>query len=221
MPRSVRSSLAADIGRWRCNHGDLCVRQFIADRRPQCFDTLLHVGDAQRGGTGKLYFDERGAARTPCAKTQQAFESGGDCHVPALGTNARIDDVNALSARIDTVAQWTVAAGSPFGGNNFADVGAILLYFTAGGVGRPGVTVLQNGNGVPANDYYFSDASPLQRISVDSTQTSTGVNGSALFVNAGSVANYSGTGAEPLGCTWPSKPGASITGVVLFIEIDC
>ena len=148
-----------------------------------------------------------------------------DLHPPSatfrsLGSNAKIDDVDVLSSRGDTVTQWTQSAGSPFGANSFADVGTILLYFRANGVARGGVTVVQNGNTVPANDYYFSDVSLLQRLNVDSAQMGTGLNGSALFVN-GPIGNYSGAGAEPLGCTWPTKVAASIAGVVLFVEIDC
>ena len=138
----------------------------------------------------------------------------------SLGSNVGIDDVNALATRKETVTQWTQSAGSPFGTSSFADVGVILLYFTAGGVSQGGVTVLQDGSTVPANDYYFSDASLLERLNVDSAQLSTGLNGSALLVN-GPIKNYSGIGAEPMGCTWPSKMAVSIPGVVAFVEIDC
>lgn len=138
----------------------------------------------------------------------------------SLATNVKVDDLDALTTRSDTVTQWTVSAGSPFGASTFADVGVILMYFTASDVPQAGVTVLQNGSTVPGNDYYFSDASLLQRLSVDSAQVNTGVNGSALFVN-GPLVSYSGIGGEPLGCTWPSRAAASIAGVVLFIEIAC
>lgn len=138
----------------------------------------------------------------------------------ALGTNVRLDDLDVPSARSDTATQWTVSAGSPFGASSFADVGATLFYFTADGLPRAGVTVVQNGSAVPANDYYFSDASPLLRLNIDSAQSSTGPDGSALFVN-GMFTNYSGTGAEPVGCTWPSTPAVTIPGVVVFVEIGC
>jgi hypothetical protein len=137
-----------------------------------------------------------------------------------LGANVKLDDLSALATRNDTATQWTVSAGSPFGASSFADVGVILLYFTAGGLPREGVTVVQNGSTVPANDYYFSDASPLLRLNIDSAQSSTGPDGSALFVN-GALTNYSGAGAEPLGCTWPSRPAATIPGVVVFVEVGC
>jgi hypothetical protein len=148
-----------------------------------------------------------------------------DLHSPSatfqsVGANAKFDDVDVLSSQGDTVTQWTQSAGSPFGANSFADVGAILLYFRAAGVARSGVTVVQNGNTVPANDYYFSDVSLLERLNIDSAQTTTGLNGSALFVN-GTFGTYTGAGAEPLGCTWPMRMAASIPGVVVFVEIDC
>ena len=138
----------------------------------------------------------------------------------ALGPNVKVDDLNVLATLNETATQWTASAGSPFGASSFADVGVTLFYFTAAGVPRAGVTVVQNGSTVPANDYYFSDASPLLRLNIDSAQSSTGPDGSALFVN-GALTNYSGTGAEPLGCTWPSAPAVSIPGVVVYVEIGC
>jgi hypothetical protein len=173
------------------------------------------VADVTPPGTGFAAIvtdDADPAAENNLRATAATFQS--------LGSNVRIDDVDALVTLNDTVTQWTASAGSPFGASSFADVGAMLLYFTAGGVARAGVTVLRNGNTVPANDYYFSDASVLERLNVDSAQLSTGLNGSALVVN-GTLGNYSGAGAEPMGCTWPSKVAESIPGVVAFIEIDC
>jgi hypothetical protein len=180
---------------------DGCGRFRLVDIAPPSFGFAAIVADDANPAPEKDF-------RAPTATFQ------------ALATNVRIDGVNALATQNDTVTQWTLTAGSPFGASSFADVGAILLYFTAGGVGQGGVTVLRNGNTALANDYYFSDVSLLDRLNVDSAQLSTGLNGSALFVN-GPLVSYSGTGAEPLGCTWPSKLAASVAGVVLFVEIGC
>ena len=150
---------------------------------------------------------------------------GGDLYAPtatlhSLGTTVRIDDINAVVTRNDTVTQWTQSAGSPFGASSFADVGVILLDFNAGGFPQDGVKVTQSGSSTPGQDYYFSDASLLERLHVDSMQDSTGINGSALFVN-GAFTSYSGTGGEPMGCIWPSELAATIEGVVVFLDIGC
>jgi hypothetical protein len=145
-------------------------------------------------------------------------------HAPAatlrsLGANAQVDGVNVISARNDTNALWTQSAGSPFGENTFVDVGVILLQFSAGASPRAGVTVTLNGSTASSKDYYFSDAAP-ERIHVDGALAATGANGAALVVNNG-FASYSGTGAEPMGCTWPQLLATSIIGVLLFVEIGC
>lgn len=139
----------------------------------------------------------------------------------AIGANQRVDGVNVLSARRDTVNTWTQSAGSPFGASSFADVGAILFSFRAGGIPQSGVSVTRTGNTSPADDYYFSDTVPTQRLQIDNERTNTGINGAALFVGSNSAAPYSGVGGEPAGCVWPTRLAASIPSVVLFIEIDC
>ncbi len=152
-----------------------------------------------------------------------ALES--DLHTPAealhaLGANVRVDGINVVAARNDTVDLWTQSAGSPFGASSFVDVGAVLLQFSVGATPRAGVTVTLNGSSVASKDYYFSDTAPAERVHVDAALTATGVNGAALIANGGLV-NYSGTGGEPMGCTWPSVLAASIPGVLVFVEIGC
>jgi len=148
-----------------------------------------------------------------------------DLHVPsgtphALGSNARVDGVVALATARDTIDAWTQSAGFPFGTSSFADVGVILFGFDVGGVPRAGVTLKRSGNPAPASDYYFADPSPLQRLEVDATLTSTGIDGAALFA-AGSfdLAGYSGAGGEPTGCSWPSVTASGAPGAVVFIQI--
>jgi hypothetical protein len=148
-----------------------------------------------------------------------------DLHPPAavmhaLGANAQVDGVNVVAATHDTVDFWTQSAGSPFGASSFVDVGVVLLQFSAGATPRAGVTVTLNASSVPTKDYYFSDAAPSARVHVDATLTATGADGAALVANGGS-ANYSGAGAEPQGCTWPSPLAMSVPGVLVFVPIDC
>jgi hypothetical protein len=138
----------------------------------------------------------------------------------SLGSTQRIEDVTAVATLLDTVTQWTQSAGSPFGASSFSDVGAMLLSFRDSGFPRSGVTVVENGSPFPTRDYYFSDTSLLERLQVDSLLSSTGANGSALYVN-GTLTNYSGAGGEPLGCSWPSVIATTIAGTIVFVEINC
>ncbi len=152
-----------------------------------------------------------------------ALES--DLHTPAqalqaLSANARVDGINVVAARNDTVDLWTQTAGSPFGASSFVDVGVVLLQFSVGATPRAGVTVTLNGSSAPSKDYYFSDAAPAERVHVDVSLMATGTNGAALVANGGLV-NYSGAGGEPSGCTWPSVLASSIPGVLVFVEIGC
>ena len=137
-----------------------------------------------------------------------------------LGANQAVNDATAIEARRDTVARWTQSAGTPFGASTFSDVGVLLLQFRAGGVPRAGVTATANGSAVVGKDYYFADTITTDRLFIDSLLASTGANGAALFAEGQSV-QYSGTGAEPMGCTWPAQLGFSIPGVVLYLQFEC
>ena len=138
----------------------------------------------------------------------------------ALGANVRVDNVEVIAARNDSVAAWTQTAGAPFGASSFVDVGAVLVQFSAAGVPRAGVAVTLNGNPAANKDYYFSDAVPTERTTVDAALTATGPNGSALVVDSGLV-SFSGFGGEPPACTWPSANAATVPGVLYYIRIDC
>jgi len=85
---------------------------------------------------------------------------------------------------------------------------------------RAGVTATRNGSTVAELDTYFSDSDAGDRLTADSARTSTFTNGSALIANGGQ-AIYSGTGGEPMGCTWPTVNTTTVPGVVFFAEIGC
>lgn len=114
-----------------------------------------------------------------------------------------------------TDAAWTAQAG--LGGSTFNDRGAVLTLFTDS-TGGPvsGVQVRSNGSVRPADDYYFGDATPRTRTTVDADLTATGPNGASLLLNSALV-EHSGTGGEPSGCSWSSSLAASIAGVV-FVQ---
>ena len=139
----------------------------------------------------------------------------------ALGANVRIDNLEVIAARNDTIAHWTQTAGSPFGASGFLEQGTILAQFNVAGSPRPGVTLTLNGNTSVNNDYYFSDLAPPERHTVDAALTNTGPNGAALVVGGGGFVGCSGTGAEPPACTWPTMQAAAIPGVLTYIQFDC
>ena len=136
-----------------------------------------------------------------------------------LSANAVVNGLGALAVRRDTVQAWTESAGAPFGTSSFADVGAILFGFDASGVPGAGVTVIRDGNAIAAYDYYFADPSTSQRQLLDATLTSTGSDGAALVVGGSPFSGYSGSGAQPPGCVWPTVFATATPGVVFFVEM--
>ena len=149
-----------------------------------------------------------------------------DLHAPgatvhALAGGQRLERFGVVAVRQDSVAKWTASAGAPFGTTSFADVGAILIQFSAAGIPSAGTTVLRNGSVATSADFYFSDTAPSERRQVESVRASTGANGSALVAPAGSPASYSGLGGEAGACTWPTTTAVSPAGVVTTIRLDC
>ena len=112
-----------------------------------------------------------------------------------------------------TNAQWSSQAGlSP----SFIDRGALLMIFLENSEPVAGVTVTEGGQTEPANDYYFANANPWARTTIDPDMSATGPNGSALKLNSGLV-EHSGTQGTCEG-VWESALAASIPGV-LFVSI--
>ena len=103
------------------------------------------------------------------------------------------------------------------GANPFANQGVLAMVFRHAGVPVAGVTVRQNGNVIPNDDYYFSDAGKT-RATIDPPRTMTGPNGTALVLHSSSPVPHTGTGSEPAGCRWPTALAATIPGVV-FVQL--
>ncbi len=143
---------------------------------------------------------------------------------PAAG--GTLQGLNAYVTHVATDMMWTMSANAPaLGGMTFAEHGVYLPIFVdtkmpklAPLAGTPvmGVTVTAGGAADPTRDFYFSDMDPLTRTTVG-TADSTGLNGSALFIN-GTLMMYSGMGGEPGGCVWPSTLAATPAGVVFVSE---
>ena len=129
--------------------------------------------------------------------------------VPAAA-GAVVDGVRAFSTRATTEQAWAVSAGLAPG--SIAQTGAYLAVFLAGGLPVAGVTMLAAGAPSPASDFYFSDASPLSRRTVDPLLDVTGANGAALFLD-GPLTQYSGAG--PAGCSFPALVGGSSPGIIV------
>ena len=96
------------------------------------------------------------------------------------------------------------------------------MVFRASKTGRttnPGVTMTRSGSPAPANDVYFTPAQTT-RTTVDTNANVTGMNGTALVINA-SVAEslaYSGTGGLPAECQYTTHAGASLP-FILFVQV--
>lgn len=139
--------------------------------------------------------------------------------VPAA-PDSRTDNLILVATRRSTDQAWTTSAGDPFGGATFSEMGAILITYVHAGVPVAGVEITAGGAAVDdADDFYFDDADPASRSSIAPGQNATGANGAALAVGT-ALGAHSGSGAEPPGCTWPSAPGASITGVIFASRRD-
>src|SRR5262249_15629685 len=97
-----------------------------------------------------------------------------------------------------TDATWSTQAG--LGASTFADRGAYMAISLHHGVPVSGVTITNAGGTDPTNDYYFNDALPTSRGTIDTTLDATGADGSGLMINIASLPNMSGTGGETSGC---------------------
>jgi hypothetical protein len=138
---------------------------------------------------------------------------------PAAPGDRRPDQVTFVVA-VTTDEAWTDSAGSPFGNTTFAEKGVFFPIFLNDEVPVPGVKITRDpGVPVPADDYYFDDADPFTRVSVNISQDSTGANGAGLMVNSDLV-DHGGEGGTgfPAECSWPEDLAKSIPGVVFANE---
>ncbi len=151
-------------------------------------------------------------------------------------SNGKIQGVRVFALSKATDIAWSAVAFPPTGTPTFADRGVYVpIYINTTldppvvedpleavflGLPTSGVVITKDGSSTPANDYYFSDSTPLTRTTLDLAQNATGVNGSGLYVG-GTLVEYSGMGGEPSGsCTWPSNLASTIPNVVFVQERD-
>jgi hypothetical protein len=198
------------------------------------YDALEYAGNPD-GATPLQYdavsYDECGRFRmTNIARPQLGFIALATDDLEGSGVDAYADAVVAFPVSSGqayprqrvyaishtTDAQWSSqAAVSP----SFVTSGAVLMIFLENGVPVPGVTVTEGGATEPANDYYFANANPWARTTIDPTMTATGGNGSALKLSSALV-EHSGSDGSCEG-VWNSALAASIPGVLFVAIREC
>jgi hypothetical protein len=179
-------------------------------------DPPLASGGTVVDGCGRFHFSDLAAPTSGYVAIVADDAPGNDGHTPAatlrgLGANQQVAGVNAVVAQSNTLTSWSLL------GQTDLSNGAVLLSYSTGGTPTAGVTV-SHGGSVGAIRY-FSDADS-QRITVNSSATSTGANGSALVANA-PFQTYSGSGGESNGCAWTTVNMVTIQGVIVFAELAC
>jgi hypothetical protein len=127
---------------------------------------------------------------------------------------------NIYSVRRDTEAAWSASAGRDLAdGGVFAAIFVDILRPAVGpypGTPRPSVRVV-GPDFYPwiDRDYYFADASPLERHTLVSGLL-TGENGTGLYTDGG-YGQYCGRG--PDGCSWEVPFAATVPGLVWVAEL--
>jgi len=143
--------------------------------------------------------------------------------IPTLSPGQTVH-ANAYVLRAETDEAWSDDAGLPLL-TTFASGGAVMAIFVDIDEpavwpfqGKPlsGVTMLTDGNPHPLDDYYFSDADPTTRSTIDPGLTTTGVDGAALMRGPEGISTYSG---QLVGCAFSDTPGLPIPSAVQVQEI--
>ncbi len=125
-------------------------------------------------------------------------------------------DFDAWIVKKSTTDKWVASGAPPLSGGYYMNV------FRAHRTGfdlASGVQATRGGNPNLSNDFYFTPAQTT-RETILTSATVTGVNGTAMIINA-SVSEgptYSGQGGIPAECVWETKAGAAIPNIV-FIQL--
>jgi hypothetical protein len=145
--------------------------------------------------------------------------------LPAAG-GGKAPNVNTFYTKTDTDMLWATGAGT--GDAQLSTDGVYVPIFIHDGVPDlekiepyggaliPGVKITENGAPDADKDFYFSDTIATNHLMVGDMDA-TEATGTGLYIN-GSLTMYSGVGAEPTGCTWPSTLAATVQGVVFVQE---
>lgn len=126
---------------------------------------------------------------------------------------------HVYATRKETDDAWTTT--SAIGGQSFSARGVLALIFLHDDP-VAGVQIRKGANPITNNDYYFTDATPTTRSTVDTAagRSTTGPNGTGLVTGFPSPDNYTGAGSEPPNCQWPQNLAGAIPGVVFVQHKD-
>jgi len=156
---------------------------------------------------------------TDGSNTDQYVQTG--IAAPAAGGQT-LSGLRAWVFKRSTDQAWSSAAGLS-GGTTFGSVGVYIPIFLSGPAVAPlpagptaGVTIAPvdttgNRNPKPMQDYYFTDSAPLSRKTASATPSSTGANGTGLYVNSG-LNTFSGVGGAPPSTCWAKDLAAAPVG---------
>ncbi len=189
---------------------DACGRFAIVNaRRPPAGFIAVATEDVTDPGTGQPQIGDN----LVIAGVADAVEAG-----QVLPT------LRAWIFRRSTDAMWSTAAGLP-SGQTFGSMGVYVPIFLSTdarlepfpAVPTPDVMVaILDPSGTrtvdAARDYYFDDSEPLVRRAASGTRAQTGTNGTALFIMAPGLGNFSGLGNTPDGVCWAINPAAAPPG---------
>jgi hypothetical protein len=142
-----------------------------------------------------------------------------------------ITGLNAYVLRHATDAKWSSSAGvTP----SFGTQGVYVSIFLSGapldpydGTPTSGVQIaIDNPSGTgaerdvnAAQDFYFTDSSPLVRTTASASQDRTGTNGTGLYIMQPNLSHkFSGTLAEPAGDCWAFNLAATPANVAFVQE---
>ncbi len=131
----------------------------------------------------------------------------------------KLTDQAVYAVATSTDEAWTASAGNPFGATSFAEHGVSASLFRCEDSPVAGVTVINGGVADPAHDYYFSDADPATRSTVDPGMNVTGADGAALLTDASLITDGTpNTTGLPEGCEWSGGVIRSVPGLVTISE---
>lgn len=164
------------------------------------------IGMTSSGFVGAAIDDAMGVADTHILTGVATADA---MAVPARG-------FRTYATRKSTDTLWSAAAQLP-NGDTFEELGVLVMAFRKGLTPQAGVKIQQNGNVVPANDFYFTDTTKA-RTMLDRTRDLTGANGTGLFIHGDAPVPFTGTGGEPTGCHWPTALAATIPNVY-FVQL--
>jgi len=149
---------------------------------------------------------------------------------PASGGQA-LSPLRAWVFKRTTDATWSQSAGLA-SGTSFGKMGVYIPIFLSGTAGVAPfpltptsgvqVAIVESTTGMRTvhadQDFYFSDTDPLSRKTVAPAQSSTGANGTALYINQPSLGSFSGLGNAGAGNCWRTDLAAAPVGAAYVQE---